>query len=124
MTRHDRVEASSLQMRPANRIRELREAVGMTQVELARLANMTPPALQKVEVGSRKLDQQWLRRLAPHLGVTPAELLPDEDNGWRLSAEEQAFIARFRAARQRDRDTFLRVSEAILPFGGEAEDVA
>lgn len=100
-----------------NRIRELREAKGLSQVQLAEMANVTPSALNKVEMGKRGLDQQWMRRLAPLLDCEPADLLPDEDNPLRLSDDERAFLERYRAASERDRETFGKVADAILPYG-------
>lgn len=99
-----------------NRIRELREAIGMSQAELARRINVTPPALQKVEVGTRGLDQHWMRRIAPILGVTPAELLPEEDNPWILGPEERELIVGYRRARDDDREKLMRVADVVLGF--------
>jgi transcriptional regulator with XRE-family HTH domain len=107
-----------------NRIRELREAIGMSQAELARRANVTPSALNKLELGSRGLDQDWMRRLAPILGVAPADLLPLEDNPDVLSDEERVLIERFRSASARDRATLARVADAVLPFGLKDRDAA
>ena len=99
-----------------NRIRELREAIGMSQAELARRINVTPPALQKVEVGTRGLDQQWMRRIAPVLGVTPADLLPIEDNPWALRPDERELIDSYRQADNADREKLIGVAEVMLGF--------
>lgn len=107
-----------------NRIRELREAVGMTQVELARRIHVTPPALQKVEVGARKLDQVWMRRISDALGVTPAELLPEADNPWALSDEEKDLIMRLRTAREADRKKFSGIANVVLDFPAAEDDAA
>ncbi|MCJ8158834.1 helix-turn-helix domain-containing protein [Sphingomonas sp. LaA6.9] len=107
-----------------NRIRELREAIGMSQAELARLANVTPSALNKVELGSRGLDQDWMRRLAPHLGVAPADLLPRTDNPDVLTEEERRLIEGFRRADQRGQRDFQRVAESLLGYRGEKDEKA
>lgn len=110
---------------PPNRILELCKNAGITQVELARLANITPSSLNKVIKGTRGLDQEWMRRLAPHLGVTPAELLPVEENPYLLSDEERVLIERLRSAAQEQRETFERVADAMLPYRGPpAENAA
>jgi transcriptional regulator with XRE-family HTH domain len=101
---------------PPNRIRELREAIGMTQVELARRINVTPPALQKVEAGARGLDQQWMRRIAPHLGVTPADLLPLDDNPYALQPDERDLIDSYRSAESDDQEKLRRVADVVLGF--------
>lgn len=100
-----------------NRIRELREAIGMSQAELARCIHVTPPALQKVEVGSRGLDQQWMRRIAPALGVSPAELLPEEDNPWNPKTDdERELIVNYRQADDPDREKLKLVADVVLGF--------
>lgn len=107
---------------PPNRIRELREKIGMSQAELARRVSITAGALQKVEVGARKLDQHWMRRLAPELGVTPAELLPAVDNPYILSEEERAIIDRMRAAGQRERQQLRQLADVVVPWKGPARE--
>ncbi|MGF7151304.1 transcriptional regulator with XRE-family HTH domain [Sphingomonas zeicaulis] len=107
-----------------NRIKEIREALGMTQVELARRANVTPSALNKVELGTRGLDQDWMRRLAPLLGVAPAELLPDRDNPHRLTTEEREIVERYRAAQREEQQTFRKVADAMLPDRAQRLDNA
>ena len=107
-----------------NRIRELRDALGISQAELARRANVTPSALNKVELGTRGLDQDWMRRLAPHLGVAPADLLPEEDNPFGLSPEERDLINRLRSANKSTRQTFDRVAAAMLPDEDKASGAA
>lgn len=97
-----------------NRIRELREAIGLSQADLARLANVTPSALNKLEKGTRGLDLDWMRRLAPLLGVAPAELLPIADNPDILTEEERMLIEARRSVGHAERETFDRVSDAVL----------
>lgn len=107
-----------------NRIQELLDARGMKQAQLARLANTTVSSLNKIIKGSRKLDQEWMRRLAPHLGVTPAELLPYGDNPMILDERERELLNRYRSADGPTRDQLARVSEALVPFGHQDQDAA
>ena len=58
-----------------NRIRELREAQGMTQERLAELCDTSQPQIQRLEDGSRRLTEGWMRKIATALDVRPAELL-------------------------------------------------
>lgn len=99
---------------PPNRIRELRDAKGLTQAQLAALANVTPSALNKLELGSRGLDQQWLRRLAPLLDCNPADLLPDEDNPNRPGDEEQELLRMWRSADPTQRKQLYAMMRALL----------
>jgi transcriptional regulator with XRE-family HTH domain len=99
---------------PPNRIRELREAKGISQAELARQANVTASALNKVEMGKRGLDQQWLDRLAAALDVAPADLLPDRMNPDRLVGPEQAMLTLFRSADNTQKMQLLALARALL----------
>lgn len=58
-----------------NRIRELREAKGLTQTDLAAAAGTDKSMVGRLEKGSRRLTTRWMERLAPALGVPPAALM-------------------------------------------------
>ena len=62
-----------------NRIKELREAKGLTQPELAALAGTTKNQLAKLESGARRLSDHWAERLSVHLDVKPYELFMSGD---------------------------------------------
>ena len=59
----------------ANRVRELRERAGLTQQELADLADTTPQQISRLERGQRKLPPEWMERLAKPLRCRPAALM-------------------------------------------------
>jgi transcriptional regulator with XRE-family HTH domain len=99
-----------------NRIREWREKRGLSQVDLARLLHVTPSALNKVEKGTRGLDQLWMRRIGAALNVSPAELLPAEDNPWALDSEERKLIDSYRHAEERDREKLQIVADVVLGY--------
>lgn len=62
----------------ANRIKELREARGLTLEQVAEGADTTFQQVQRLEKGERRLTDKWMARLAKPLGCAPAELLsPD-----------------------------------------------
>lgn len=52
-----------------------RRAKGLSMPKLATLANTSPQQIDRLEKGERKLTKEWALRLAPHLGITPEELL-------------------------------------------------
>ena len=64
-----------------NRLKELREAVGLTQAALAELAGTTKNQLAKLESGARRLSDHWAQRLSPHLNVQSYELFMPADAG-------------------------------------------
>ena len=59
----------------ANRIRERREALGMSQQALADEIGTSQPQIDRLEKGERKLTQGWLEKLAPALKMPMADLL-------------------------------------------------
>lgn len=51
-----------------------RKRAGHTLKELADLVGTSVPQLQRLEKGTRRLDDDWKKKLAPHLGVEPWQL--------------------------------------------------
>lgn len=88
-------------------LRAFREAKGLSQNELASFAGTSQPQINRLESGQRKLSKEWAERLAPHLGISPEQLLfgppadlkrvpageefgpdPDFDDGTKLVGSE------------------------------------
>lgn len=59
-----------------NRIAERRDALGLSQRELAKRANTSGQQIGMLERGDRGLDTEWLRRLSIALECSPVDLLP------------------------------------------------
>ncbi|MDQ5827843.1 MAG: helix-turn-helix domain-containing protein [Chloroflexota bacterium] len=59
------------------RVRELREARGLTQRELARRASLTPMGVSRIERAGNKSSALSIDRLAQALNVNPGELFKD-----------------------------------------------
>ncbi len=62
-----------------NRIREWRKERGLTLAKLAEAVGTTDAQIQKLETGAIRLSVDWLKRIAPALGVRQADLLKEED---------------------------------------------
>lgn len=62
-------------LEPGTRIRELREAAGLTQTDLAGLAGMAQPTLADIEGGKVDPKLTSLQRIAKALNVSTGELL-------------------------------------------------
>jgi transcriptional regulator with XRE-family HTH domain len=62
-------------MEAFEQLKTMRERAGLTQEELAKLAGTSQPQVRRLEAGERELTVPWARKLAPHLGVTPAEII-------------------------------------------------
>ena len=103
-----------LSMHPANRLRELRKAAGLNQSELAQRTGVSQPYISQVEnQAAVTLDIARMRVLAREFGCSPADLLSDEDNPDRLSAEERDLIASYRAASEGQREMIRRVAAPL-----------
>jgi len=57
-----------------NKVRKLREAQGLTQQQLAKLAGVTQPYLHDLEKGNRGARPETWARIAEALGVKVEEL--------------------------------------------------
>lgn len=60
-----------------NRIRELREQIGLTQGELAEKLGVHWQTVQRLETGGTELTIKWLERLGPALRVQPLQVIDD-----------------------------------------------
>ena len=80
-----------------NRIRELRQARGLTLEELAQQTATSVQQLSRLEKGERRLTEGWMRRIAPALSVRPADLLTDTtpDDGEFVQHPEEIRVLRF-----------------------------
>lgn len=107
-----------------NRIRELRLALGFNQERLAALVGCSKMQISGLERGKPKLDVDWMRRIAPPLRCTPADLLKAEDNPWQLSAAERDLLLRYRAADASRKEDLDRVADALVPFKSKPRDAA
>ena len=67
------------------KLKKARLEKGMTLDELAKGAGTTFQQINKLEKGERKLSLEWIERIAPALGISPAALLPDD---WDIGASE------------------------------------
>ena len=63
-----------------NMLRKLREAVGLTQAELATRCNTTNQQISRLENGQVALNDRWLRVLGAALYVNPSEILIFDDD--------------------------------------------
>lgn len=69
-----------------NRIKELREAGGLSQEELAERLSTTKQTVSRHEREERRLNDVWMRRYAEALSVKPADLLTGSGGGGTVVA--------------------------------------
>lgn len=59
-------------------LKGLREALDLTQAQLAEMAGTSQPQIKRLESGERELTRSWAERLAPHLKTTALQIMfPD-----------------------------------------------
>jgi transcriptional regulator with XRE-family HTH domain len=58
-----------------NRIREIREAKGLSQPQLAEKVGTSQPQMDRLEKGQRRLTQEWMQRIAKALKCEPGDLI-------------------------------------------------
>ena len=82
-----------------NRIKDLREAAGMTQFDLAELLVCKPNTVHYYEKGTHGISQETIARLCKIFEVTADYLLGFSDiRTYTLSAEDYALIRAYHAA--------------------------
>lgn len=96
-----------------NRIREVREAKGLTLKALAAKIGTSAAQLQRYETGDRGLSVHHLEVIAKALSVTACELL----NGFKPVENQQEAALRdiFHRLPARDRERLVRMAAAFLP---------
>lgn len=63
------------QKQTPNRLRYLRLQRGLTQAALAQMVGTSQQQIKRLERGERRLTDQWIYKLAEHLGCRPDEIL-------------------------------------------------
>jgi transcriptional regulator with XRE-family HTH domain len=82
-----RKEQLEVGVRLGNRIRALRKAFGLTQVEVARAAGLCPPNLNRIEVGKSSLPRvDTLISIAHAMGLRLVDLTEGVDGGVACSS--------------------------------------
>lgn len=106
-------------MNPSNRLRELRKKAGLSQADLAERTGVSQPAISQLENDVISMDVAWMRAFARVLDCAPADLLGDDDNPDRLSAEERELIHSFRQIDHQQREILMRVAEPVHAYKAE-----
>lgn len=88
------------------RIRELRLALGLTQVELAEKARISRSQLAMIEGGKRPANTIRLDSIAAALNVHPDEL-------FARPGDRPDFMATFRALSPEDQEIVARLAESL-----------
>ena len=96
-----------------NRIKELRDARGLSQEGLACECHTTHTTIGKLENGDMQLTLNWMRRIAAALDCKPVDLLHEDDLAYKLGPEEMTVLDIFSRLNDAGRRRFLKVAEAL-----------
>lgn len=107
-----------------NRIRELRTAAKLSQQKLGDLVGVSKMTISDLERGDMELTLNYMKRLAPALGVQPADLLPRSLNPHALTAEERSYLDRYRMSDEDQRRMLERLAEAVTPANDKGSKAA
>jgi transcriptional regulator with XRE-family HTH domain len=105
------------------RLREAREAHGLSQAELSEEVkkldgSISPSAIGNYEQGTRMFKLQQATLFGKVLGVAPAFLLLAEGEDVHLSDEEVALIKNYRAIPLEDRNTVEKLVTSLSRTSG------
>ena len=98
----------TLPPRGPNRLREWREARGMTQEELAEAVGATPLVIANFELGQRGMSERWLLVLSRALNVERGDLVLAAPAPEEASSELLEIWARIPEHRRRQALAMLR----------------
>ena len=107
---------------PPNRIREVREAKGMTQEQVGRLIGKTGPTVAKYETGDAAVSVYLLGRIARALRVPAYTLLSDYDAP--RGEFETAALAILRRLGVDDQQRAVMLLSALEQSGGRRQDAS
>ena len=103
-------------MSVANRIKNRRMKLGITQTELAKSAKLTPAAISQFESGARKPSFDALSKLAKSLKVTTDYLLGMKEPGYEDILADPKVSVMFRGIMElpeQDKQTMLEFYEFL-----------
>ena len=105
------------------RLRQRREALGMSRTELARQIGVTVSAIGNYETDQNSVRTDLLPRLLHALHVDPNYLYQDyfTGGGFAVSGEEQSFLEKYRSLTVSGRQTLTAVLEALRDYQADME---
>jgi len=112
-----------------NRIKELRDARGLSMDALGDMVKSTGSTINKLEKGQIKLDTTWMTRLGQALGVQPIEILvdPEASPAGELSEDAEPYIpaptGSFARLQEPNRDLWQVKSDALSELGITKSDL-
>lgn len=72
--------------------------------------------VSSMERGMHQLTLHWMQRIAKEFGVSPADLMNEEDNPLTTNEDERELLERYRAADEDAKRNIQKVTEALSPY--------
>lgn len=94
------------------RIKELREAKGLTRYRITEITGISGHHIKGVEEGTRQPTIETLKKMIIPLGITLAELFNEGESTY-LSENERRLIENFRTMSSEKSEALLMMSEAL-----------
>lgn len=91
------------------RIRELRQAKGLTLKELSEMIGISIPHLSEIERGKKNLNNHLMARLSTSLGVSPSDLIADSDD-----PEAETFLSVIKSLNEEKRQQLIEYGHFLL----------
>ncbi|ALE03425.1 hypothetical protein PU02_0676 [Bartonella ancashensis] len=93
-----------------------RKKIGLSTKKLAELAETSQAQISRLESGHRKLTKEWAIRLAPHLAITPKQLMFAEQTANSLDEQIQNMLEHL------SHDKKVKLLDFLSSFYQETED--
>lgn len=100
-----------------NKILNFRKAIGLTQAETAEKAGLADRTYADIERGNVNMRIETLLKICTALGVTPDDILTEENTHLKLTQEEVA--EKFCACTEKEKQTALELINVYLTSIGQ-----
>lgn len=95
-----------------NKLLTFRKQKGLTQAEVAELAEISDRTYADIERGSTNMRMETLVSICKALNITPNQILIDDDN--LLMIEQEKLIKQLNSCKTKERETALKLLSVYL----------
>ncbi|MGN0500527.1 MAG: helix-turn-helix domain-containing protein [Ruminococcus sp.] len=95
-----------------NKLLTFRKQKGLTQAEIAELAEISDRTYADIERGSTNMRMETLVSICKALNITPNQILIDDDNS--LQIEQERLFKQLNSCKTKERETALKLLSVYL----------
>lgn len=95
-----------------NKLLTFRKQKGLTQAEVAELAEISDRTYADIERGSTNMRMETLVSICKSLNITPNQILIDDDNS--LMIEQEKLFKQLNSCKTKERETALKLLSVYL----------